>query len=158
MKFIYLLILSFSAFAVHSQTCLRNEESGIAVGLGGGYASNQRVTGSYSVGTQLKNNWMSGKDHLSANLQIFSNTSMVGTPVIFEARAGHVFNNLIEIYGGYGYHMLKSDAASIKSSQLASSFKPAYGIMKRFDRSWWTVSAGVSGNIFSVQLGMLVIR
>ena len=158
MKIFTFFVFTLISLAASSQCTMRNEESGIAVGLSGGYASNQLLTGNFSIGAQFADKIFSGQNHFSVNLQIFSNPSKVGTPVVFEGRLGHVINNTLEIYGGYGYHKAKTDASENKSGGFASGFKPAYGIIKKSKNSWWTVAAGMSGNVFSLQLGIFAIR
>lgn len=158
MKILSFLLFILIGFSASSQSFAGNEETGVAVSLSGGYASNQRATGSFSLGAQVRDNWFSGQNHISADMQVFSDPGKVGTPAIFECRIGHVFNDIVEIYAGYGYHKSKTDAVEMKSRGFDSGLKPAFGIVKRSVNSWWIISAGMSGNICSVKLGIMAIR
>jgi len=155
MKFIFtLLIISCISTTTWAQGHYRpDSETGVAVGLSGGYSSRNALIGNFSVGAMLLN-----QNHLSANLQLFSNANDVNVPVIAEARLGHVFGT-VELYGGAGYHYAGTDFAHQDGiPQFKNGFKPAYGILKHFYNSAWTVGAGMSGNTFSVQIGIFAVR
>jgi hypothetical protein len=145
--FLTLLVLTASSKA---QRFFPPAETGVAVGLSGGFASNNCFVANYGLGTMLH-----GQNHLSLNLEIFSKIRSSDIPSIFEARMGHSFSGF-EVYGGAGYHMLGHDGSKIVSAK--EGIKPAYGVIKHFDNSIWTVGAGMSGSIFSLQLGIFGIR
>ncbi|MDB5249411.1 MAG: hypothetical protein JWQ40_3805 [Segetibacter sp.] len=149
-----LFILGISITASKAQGRFQpNEETGVAVGLTGGYSSKMSAVGNFSVGAMVKN-----LNHFSINLQLFGNASAVNVPVIGEARVGHVFGT-VEIYGGYGYHYAGTDHAHEEGVvEFKSGFKPAFGIVKHFYQSLWTVGAGMSGNTFSLQVGIFAVR
>lgn len=154
------LIFSLLFILVISATCrsqksyyIPNAQTGVAVGLSGGYSSKNSAIGNFSIGAMVK-----GLNHLSANLQLFGNANKANVPVIGEARIGHVFGT-VELYGGYGYHYAGTDYAHDAGiPQFKNGFKPAYGVIKHFYNSLWTIGAGMSDKTFSVQAGIFVIR
>ena len=148
---LFILSVSFSSYG--QSHYLPNEETGVAVGLTGGYSSKKSFIGNFSLGAMIK-----GKSHISINLQGFSDPSAVNVPIIGEGRIGHMLGT-VEVYAGYGYHYAGNEYDYKQGYlQFRNGFRPAYGVVKHFDNSMWTVGAGMSGKIFSLQIGILVIR
>ena len=152
MKFTHLLLLfTCISLASKAQSYYQpNPETGIAMGLSGGYSSKQSMLGTLSIGVMVPT-----KNHISMNMVILSDIRNSDIPSIFEARYGHVFNSL-EIYGGAGYHIAGGDSKI--SLNPATGFRPAYGVIKHFSNSPWILSAGMSGNIFALQVGLFGVR
>ena len=128
----------------------QKKETGVAVGLSGGYASIKSIVGNYTIGAMLKS-----KNHISANLEVFGKFSNSDVPVIGELRMGHLFKT-IELYAGYGYHCASTDGD--KNISDINGLKPAFGVIKYFYKTPLAISAGMSGKIFSVQLGIFGVR
>ena len=130
-----------------------NEETGVAIGVTGGFSSKNSLIGNFSLGAMIK-----GKSHLSINLQAFSNASEVNVPVIAEGRMGYMLGT-VEIYGGAGYHYAGNEYDHQEGYfQFKNGFRPTYGAIKHFNNSLWTVGAGMSGKTFSVQIGIFAVR
>lgn len=127
-----------------------NRETGIAMGLSGGYSSKQCVIGTLSIGAML-----SSQNLVSMNMVVLSEIKNPNIPTIFEGRVAHFFNT-IELYGGAGYHIAGSDNKIATNPN--TGIKPALGVVKHFQSSPWTVGAGLSGTIFSIQVGLFGIR
>jgi hypothetical protein len=120
------------------------------MGLSGGYSSKQSLIGSFSVGAMLP-----GNNHVSLNMILLTPLNQADRPTIGEARIGHFFNTW-ELYGGAGYHVAGSDNKILTNPN--TGFRPAFGVMKHFNSSPWTVSAGMSGKIASIQIGLFGVR
>ena len=151
MKFILILLYVGIVTAAYSQSYNeRDRETGVAMGLSGGYSSKQCMIGTLSVGAMLP-----AYNHLSVNMVVLSALKNADIPSIFEARIAHVFATF-ELYGGAGYHIAGADNKI--ASNPNTGIRAAYGIIKHFYNSPWTVSAGMSGNIFSLQIGLFGVR
>lgn len=151
MKLTISLLFIMLGIAAHSQSNYQpNVETGVAMGLSGGYSTKQCMIGTLSAGAMLATN-----NHISMNMVILSELKNKDIPSIFEARVGHFFNT-IELYGGAGYHIAGSDNKI--SSNPNTGIRPAFGVVKHFLSSPWTVSAGMSGKIVSLQLGLFGVR
>jgi len=148
-----LLIFGISITSNAQSHFLPNEETGVAVGLTAGYSSKSSFVGNFSIGAMLKD-----QNHLSVNLQLFNNANRPNVPVIGEGRIGHVFGT-VEVYGGCGYHYAGNNYShEPRIFEFKNGFRPAYGVIKHFDQSLWTVGAGMSGNTFSIQIGIFAVR
>jgi hypothetical protein len=151
MKFITISIFVLISFKVQAQfSPAANVVTGVAMGLSGGYSSKQSPIGTLSIGAMLHTN-----NHLSLNMVLLGNTKNAETPSIAEARIGHFFNTW-ELYGGVGYHIAGADDKI--ASNPNTGIRPAMGIIKHFTSSPWTISAGASGKIFSLQIGLFGVR
>ncbi|HEX8278412.1 MAG TPA: hypothetical protein VF540_06935 [Segetibacter sp.] len=146
-----IVALTLLASTARSQSYYQpNAETGIAMGLSGGYSSKQCMIGTLSLGAMFP-----ARTHFSTNIIILSEIKNPDVPSIFEARVGHVFNTT-ELYGGAGYHIAGSDNKIAANPN--SGIRPAFGVIQHFRRSPWTISAGMSGKIFSLQLGLFGVR
>ncbi|MGI8636501.1 MAG: hypothetical protein ACR2KZ_13980 [Segetibacter sp.] len=141
-------LISFASWSQHNSAADRT--TGVAMGLSGGYSSKQSVIASYSIGAMLPTS-----THLSVSMIVLSELKKSDMPSIGEVRAGQVLNTW-EVYGGFGYHIAGSDNKI--STNPNTGLRPALGIIKYFKSSPWTLSATMSGNIFSLQLGLFGIR
>ena len=151
MKLITTLLFILLSFAARSQSYdVPNPPTGLAMGLSGGYSSKQCMIGTFSLGAMLETN-----NHVSVNMVILSELKKSDIPSIGEARVGHLFSTW-ELYGGVGYHLAGSDSKI--ASNPNTGLRPAFGVIKHFNTSPWTVSAGMSGGIFSLQLGLFGVR
>lgn len=147
------LIVLFTLFSIagYSQSYYdQNPETGVAMGISGGYSSKQCMVGTFTVGAMLPS-----QNHVSMNMVILSELKNKDIPSIFETRIGHVFNTW-ELYGGAGYHIAGSDGKIATNPN--TGIRPAYGMIKHFYNSPWTLSAGMSGKIFSLQVGLFGVR
>lgn len=146
-----ILLFTLVCFTARSQSYYQpNAETGIAMGLSGGYSSKQCPIGTLSLGAMFP-----AQMHFSTNIIILSEIKNPDVPSIFEARLGHVFNT-IELYGGAGYHIAGTDNKIATNPN--SGIRPAFGIIRHFRSSPWTISAGMSGKVFSLQLGLFGVR
>lgn len=151
MKFTTVLLFLILSLTARSQSYNElNRETGVAMGLSGGYSSKQSMIGTLSAGAILGTN-----NHVSLNMVILSQLRNADMPSIGEARVGHFFHT-VELYGGLGYHVAGSDN-KIRSNPN-TGIRPAVGIIKHFTSSPWTISASMSGNIFSLQLGLFGVK
>ena len=151
MKFTTTLLLTLISFAANSQSYdVPNPSTGLAMSLSGGYCSKECMIGTFSVGGMLKTN-----THVSVAMIILSELKKSDVPSIGEARVGHLFNTW-EVYGGVGYHLAGSDNKMYSNPN--TGIRPALGVIKHFKSSPWIVSAGMSGRIFSIQLGLFGVR
>lgn len=153
MKFIApVLLFTILSTTGHSQSRSREdaETGGIGMGLSGGYSSKQRAVGTLTLGVILP-----ARTQFSMNMTVLSGLRSRDIPSIFESRVSHFFNT-VEIYGGAAYHIAGSDNKITANPN--SGLKAAFGIVKHFYRLPWTIAAGMSGNIFSVQLGVFSVR
>jgi hypothetical protein len=151
MKFTTTLLFALISIVSRSQSCnIPNVATGVAMGLSGGYSSRQSIIGAYSLGAMLPTN-----THISLNMVILSELKKSDIPSIGEVRVGQVFDAW-ELYGGIGYHLAGSDNKIITNSN--TGIRPALGVIKYFNNSPWTISAAMSGNIFSLQLGLFGVR
>lgn len=151
MKLTATLLFTLLAIAARCQSYDQPDpETGVAMGLSGGYSSKQCMIGTLSVGAMLET-----KNHVSMNMVILSELKNADIPSIFEARIGHFFST-IELYGGVGYHLAGSDNKI--GANPNTGIRPAFGVIKHFTSSPWTLSAGMSGKIFSLQLGLFGVR
>ena len=108
------------------------------------------MTGTLSLGAMFET-----KNHVSMNMVLLSELKNSDIPSIFEARIGHFFNTF-ELYGGAGYHIAGSDNKIAANPN--TGLRPAFGVIKHFTSSPWTLSAGMSGKILSLQLGLFGVR
>jgi hypothetical protein len=151
MKLTTALFFTLFSFAAHSQSYdVPNPPTGLAMGISGGYSSSESIIGTFSVGAMLAN-----KTHVSINMILLAALQKSDIPTIGEARLGHLFGTW-ELYGGVGYHLAGSDDKIVSNPN--TGIRPALGLIKHFPSSPWTVSAGMSGNIFSLQLGLFGVR
>ena len=151
MKLTITLLFTIISLASWSQYNNASDRStGVAMGLSGGYSSKQSVIASYSLGAMLPTS-----THLSINMIVLSELKKSDLPSIGEVRVGQVFNTW-EVYGGAGYHIAGSDSKIATNPN--TGIRPALGLIKYFNNSPWTVSASMSGNIFSLQVGLFGIR
>jgi hypothetical protein len=150
MKWITFLLLTLLTNAVRSQSNEPNPETGVAMGLSGGYSNKNCMIGTFSIGAMLQTRY-----HVSMNLTILSQMDRVDIPSIGEARVGRFFSTY-ELYGGMAYHLAGSDNKI--SSNPNTGFRPAFGVIKHFTSSPWTIGAGMSGKVFSLQLGLFAVR
>ncbi|MDQ6815440.1 MAG: hypothetical protein M3040_17030 [Bacteroidota bacterium] len=151
MKLTTALFFILLSFAAHSQSYdVPNPSTGLAMGLSGGYASTESMIGTFSIGAMLETN-----NHVSVNMILLNELQKTDVPSIGEARIGHLFSTW-EFYGGVGYHLAGSDNKI--SSNPNTGIRPALGIIKHFNSSPWTISASMSGKIFSLQLGLFGVR
>jgi hypothetical protein len=151
MKLTTTLLFTLLAIAARCQSYGQPDpETGVAMGLSGGYSSKQCMIGTLSIGAMFET-----KNHVSMNMGILSDVKNADIPSIFEARIGHFFNT-IELYGGAGYHIAGSDNKIAANPN--TGIRPALGVIKHFNSSPWTLSAGMSGKIFSLQLGLFGVR
>lgn len=144
-----LLLILLSERAMSQDYNLTGTEHGIAMGLTGGISSKQSVIGTLSLGTMFRAN------HLSMNMLVLSEIRNPDVPTIFEGRFGHVFNT-VELYAGAGYHIAGTDNKI--TSNPNTGLRPGFGIIKYFNNSPWIISAGMSGSLFSLQVGVFGIR
>src|SRR4051812_7821842 len=151
MRFPALFGLVFLTVTVKAQGFQDDKDTGIAMGLSGGYSSKGCVIGNLSVGEQFK-----GQNHVSINLQVLGKIAATDVPVIGEVRLGHGFG-VFEPYIGVGYHYGSSDADKPLRKQV-NGWKPALGILLKIPDTHFTISTGMSGNIFSVQVGVFGVR
>ena len=152
MKYVVTLFFTLMVYGAEAQSGFSSrKETGVAVGLSGGYSSIKSVVGNYSIGAMLNH-----QNHISVNLEVFSKASHSDVPVIGELRMGHVFET-IELYAGYGYHCASTDGYKSAGDKV-NGFKPAFGVIKYFYNKPFSVSAGMSGKIFSIQLGIFGVR
>jgi hypothetical protein len=147
-SFIVFIVISSKAAAQFYDNA--NVATGVAMGLSGGYSSKQSAIGTLSVGAMLATN-----NHLSLNMVLLGNTKNAEIPSIAEARVGHFFSTW-ELYGGVGYHIAGADDKITTNPN--TGIRPALGITKHFTSSPWTISAGASGKIFSLQIGLFGVR
>jgi hypothetical protein len=146
-----ILLFTLPGFAARSQSYYQpNPETGVAMGLSGGYSSKQCMAATLSVGAMLPL-----QNHISINMVVLSELKNRDIPSIFEARMGHIFNT-IELYGGAGYHIAGSDNKIAANTN--TGIRPSFGVMKHFYSSPWTISANMSGTIFSLQIGLFGVR
>lgn len=151
MKIITFPLFILLTFAAKSQSYdTPNAASGVAMGLSGGYSTKQSVIGTLSIGAMVKT-----RTHLSLNVILLGNTKNSEIPSIGEARVGHFFSTW-EVYGGAGYHVAGSDNKI--ASHPNTGIRPALGIIKHFTSSPWTISAGMSGQILSIQIGLFGVK
>lgn len=151
MRLSKVLVFSLISVAARAQShTILNPSSGVAMGLSGGYSSKECMIGNLSIGAILETN-----NHVSVNMTILSQLKNVDIPTIGEARIGHLFNTW-EIYSGVGYHLAGTDNKI--ASNPNTGLRPALGVIKHFNSAPWTITAGMSGRIFSVQLGLFGVR
>ena len=151
MKFATLVLFTLITHSVFAQSYdTRNAETGFAMGVSGGYSSKQCVVANLSAGAMLLD-----QNHVSVNMVILGSVKNPDIPSIFEGRIGHIFNTL-EVFGGAAYHIAGSDGKI--SSNINTGIRPAYGVIKHFYNSSFTLSAQMSGKIFSFQVGIFGVR
>jgi hypothetical protein len=151
MKLTTSLLFTLFSIAARAQSYeVPNPPTGLAMSLSGGYSSKECMIGTFSIGAMLETN-----NHVSVNMIILSELKKSDVPSIGEARIGHLFNTW-ELYGGVGYHLAGSDNKI--ASNPNTGIRPAFGVIKHFNSSPWTVSAGMSGKMFSLQLGLFGVR
>ncbi|MCW3112427.1 MAG: hypothetical protein JWR18_823 [Segetibacter sp.] len=151
MKLTTTVLFTLLSLAAHSQSYdVPNPTTGVAMGLSGGYSSKQCMIGTLSIGAMFQTT-----NHVSVNMTILSEMKRPDIPSIGEVRLGH-FLSTWELYGGLGYHLAGTDNKI--ASNTNTGFRPALGIIKHFNSSPWTLSAGMSGKIFSLQLGLFGVR
>lgn len=151
MKLTAILLFTLICFTSKAQSF--NEPSigtGVAMGLSGGYSSMHSMIGTYSVGAMLPS-----RTHISMNMVVLSELKRSDVPTIGEIRVGQLFNTW-EFHGGVGYHIAGSDGKITTNPN--SGIKPALGVTKYFNNSPWTLSAAMSGKVFSIQLGLFGVR
>jgi hypothetical protein len=151
MKLFITLLVTMISITARSQSY--NEPctgTGVAMGLSGGYSSVHSMIGTYSVGAMLAT-----KTHVSLNMVVLSELKRSDVPTIGEMRVGQLFNTW-ELYGGVGYHVAGSDGKI--STNPHTGIRPALGVTKYFNNSPWTLSASMSGKVFSLQLGLFGVR
>lgn len=147
---IILLLIVFAPIVKSQSYSKPDRETGVAMGLSGGYSSKQCFVGTLSVGAMLP-----AQNLISMNMIVLSETKNPDIPTIFEGRIAHFFNTL-EFYGGAGYHLASSENKI--GSNPNSGVKPAYGVIKHFQSSPWTVAVSMSGSIFSLQVGLFGVK
>jgi|GEM_PF-6259906 len=151
MRLIAFVACIIVSIAARSQRYQPDNKTGVAAGISAGYSSKQCVIGNMSVGAMLAHH-----NHVSVNLTAFTKIRDAATPVVAEGRIGHVFT-CIELYAGYGFHYASSDGEKYISDRV-NGWKPAAGIVLKLPQTPWTISAAMSGNIFSLQLGLFGVR
>lgn len=151
MKLTTTVLFTLLGLAGHSQSYdVANPSTGVAMGLSGGYSSKESIIATLSVGAMFQT-----VNHVSLNMTILSEMKSPNIPSIGEVRWGH-FISTWELYGGLGYHIAGTDNKI--ASNPNTGFRPCLGIIKHFESSPWTLSAGMSGKIFSLQLGLFGVR
>ena len=150
MKLTAFILFTMISACAHAQNYL-DQETGVAAGVSAGYSSKQCLIGTLTMGAMFAHH-----NHVSINLTALGKQSDSDIPAIGEFRIGHGFNN-IEIYGGVAYHYASSDGEKFISQHI-NGWKPAAGIVFKFPETPYTISAGFSGNIYSIQLGIFGVR
>lgn len=151
MKLIIVLLSTILITSARAQLReVPNPSTGVAMGLSGGYSSKECMIGTLSLGAMVK-----GNHHLSINLTALSDIKNPEIPSIGEVRIGHFFSTW-EFYGGAAYHLAGSDHKVYSNPN--TGLRPAVGVIKHFTSSPWTLSAGMSGRIFSLQLGLFGVK
>jgi hypothetical protein len=151
MKCSPLAVLILLSVSLKAQRFQMDRKTGVAAGISGGYSSKNCTIGNLSLGWMFKK-----QNHVSINLQVLGKIDAADIPVIGEARFGHSFG-AVELYGGLGYHYASSDGEKFINDYV-NGWKPGYGIIFKFPQTPFTVSAAMSGKIFSIQAGIFGVR
>lgn len=120
------------------------------IGISAGYSSLGCLIGEGYGGLQLNEKVFTG-----ISMKVHSKSSNTDYPIIFEPRLGYRFIESLELYGGVGYHTSSTD---IKKSDKPSPYNIGAGLIYHFKESPVVISAGVSGKIYSVQIGIFGVK
>lgn len=118
--------------------------SQIGAGFNIGYSSRNAPTIELMTAVKLSKKVTMYPVNIKAHL-----SREVAKPAIIESRLSYKILSF-ELYGGYGYHISSMDNDKIR--QQYGGFKPGYGLIKHFGKIY--TAAGMSGSIFTVQIGL----
>lgn len=122
----------------------------VGAGLTAGYSSRHSAVGEMYIAVKATEHFII----YPMSIKVHSAMSDPTMPVIFEPRLGYKLGSW-EAYGGYGYHFAGQDDKPQYNQY--KGFKPGAGIIKHFGQTL-IVTAAISGNVATIQLGIFSFR
>lgn len=133
-----LIFLIFPLFTI------AQEQPKMGAGLMMGYSSKKSLIGEMYFGFRIANN----VNLYPICMKLHGYMSDVDMPVIYESKLSYRINSW-EVYAGPAYHFIYMDNKEMFRKH--GGLQPAAGIMYHINKV--VISAGMSGEVYSVQLG-----